>query len=145
MATGCRSLILRASLFGLWVLGKSRIPAISLLTLMTTSWWLMAIIAFKCSTRMATTLNPLERGSFLSPLVFAWIVREGLFSVKVKEFPSFRFLRQHQPHSPTWFSFSLLTSFLPSFLLPSSFSFCLLFVNVSFSFFSSFSFSFIRR
>ena len=88
-------LILRAILFVLWVLGRSRIHIISLLILMT-SWWLISTtIAFKCSTRMAITSNPLEPGKFHTPLVFAWIMREELLSAKVprlKEFPSFRFI-----------------------------------------------------
>jgi len=69
---------------------------ISLLILMTTSWWLIvAIIAFRCSTRMVTTSRPLELGRFMTLLAFAWIVREGLSSVKVakaKEYPFFRTL-----------------------------------------------------
>jgi len=64
--------------------GNSRILAMSLLILMTTSWWLiMATIASKCFTRMATSSNQLEPGSSHPPLVFAWIVREGSLSAKV--------------------------------------------------------------
>jgi len=42
---------------------------------------------------MAITSNPLELGSFQAYVVFAWIVREGLLSVKgalAKESRSFR-------------------------------------------------------
>jgi len=78
-AIGCKSLIFRGTLFGLWVLSKSSVLGISLLTLMTTSWWLITgTNAFKCSTRMATTSSRLEQGNFQALLTFAWIVREGL-------------------------------------------------------------------
>ena len=37
-----------------------------------------AIIAFKCSTKMAITSKPLDQGRFQTLVVFAWTVREGL-------------------------------------------------------------------
>ena len=94
VATGDKSLILWAILFVLWVLGKLKIPFISLLILMTTSWWLtLTTIAFRCSIKMETTSKPLEQGSSHALLVFAWIVREGSLSAKMvlTGFPSFRF------------------------------------------------------
>ena len=81
----------QASLFGLWVLGWS---ILFLLILTTTSWSLItSTVAFKFSTRMATTSKPLEPGSFQSRSVFAWIVREGLLSARqsIKEPIEFRF------------------------------------------------------
>jgi len=81
----------QGNLFGLWVQGSLANHIISLLILMTTSWWLIrATIASRYSTRMATTSSQLELGSSQFQPVFAWIVREGsLWRNLVPKSPSF--------------------------------------------------------
>ena len=82
-AKGCRSLILRESLFVLWVRTRSSIPTISLLILMTISWLLIvATIVFRGFIKMAPTSKRLELDILLVLRVFAWTGRKGFLSAR---------------------------------------------------------------